>query len=505
MTNFAVPIMKSMKKLIFFLLLTGCCWGASGKTASLRAYLSYSTFYSPEHGPYLETYLSIQGKSLTFIKNDNGKFQGSVLVTMIFKQNDSIKDFRKYELFSPEIDDTTSMNFSFLDQQRIPLPVGKYLYELTLDDKNADNKPLNIAEDLLIHFPQNEINVSGIELVESFQKADPESTTSKSGYDFIPYLDNYFPSTVNKLVYYAEIYNTVKILTSNEPFVVITSIQSFETGKVISSYQKVKRETSKTVNVVFGEFDISNLPSGNFNLMISVRNKENQQIASNSLFFQRSNPNAQYDLNDITAVDTKNSFVSNMNDLEILRENVRCLYPISSATEKLFIRSQLKTANLEILQKYFLTFWSARDVVSPEAAWNKYYEQVQIANQLFKCVNMKGYETDRGRVFLQYGAPNAKAEDDRDPSKRPYEIWHYYKAGKETNRKFVFYCKDIALACYEIIHSDVTGELYNPWWQQTLTGGALSRDPYYDYVRRPSEKEDDYWGGHSSDYYNIPR
>lgn len=494
-----------MKKLIFLLLFSGCFFCTFGKTANLRAYLSYSTFYSPEHGPYLETYLSIQGKSLTFIKNNNGKFQGSVLVTMIFKQNDSIKDFRKYELFSPEIEDTTSMNFSFLDQQRIPLPVGKYLFELTLDDKNADNKPLNIAEDLVIHFPQNEINVSGIELVESFQKAAPESTTSKSGYDFIPYLDNYFPSTVTKLVYYAEIYNTLKVLTPNEPFIVFTSIQSYETGKVISSYQKVKRETSKTVNVVFGEFDISNLPSGNFNLMISVRNKNNEQIASNSLFFQRSNPNAHFDLNDISGIDTKNSFVASMNDIEILKENVRCLYPISSATEKLFVRTQLKTASLELLQQYFLAFWSARDVVSPEKAWNSYYEQVLIVNKAFKTTTKKGFETDRGRVYLQYGPPNAKIEEQKDPAMYPYEIWQYYKAGDQTDRRFVFYTHDIALNDYEIVHSDVTGEIYNPWWQTVVKRFSTSRDPYYDYVRRPSEKEDDYWGGHSSDYYNIPR
>ena len=36
----------------------------------LQAYLSYATFLSPADGPYIETYLSVVGNSVKFIKNE---------------------------------------------------------------------------------------------------------------------------------------------------------------------------------------------------------------------------------------------------------------------------------------------------------------------------------------------------------------------------------------------------------------------------------------------------
>jgi GWxTD domain-containing protein len=494
----------AMKKSILLLVCFGFMLTSFSKTMNLRAYLSYSVFYSPEHGPYLETYLTILGKSVVFVKNDNGRFQGTVLVTMLFKQNDSIKDYRKYELHSPEVDDTTTINFSFLDQQRIPLPSGKYDFELAISDKNQERQPFQSTEVIYINFPSDRISVSGIELVESFQKVTETTALTKNGYDFMPYMDNFYPSSVNKLTYYAEIYNTAGIL-SDDVYAVTISIRSFETGKTAADLLRVKREKPKAVNVVFGEFDISKLASGNYNLVISVRDKENKELASNELFFQRSNPALVFDLSKISGTDISLSFVTRFQNIDSLREHIRCLFPISSGEEKQFIKYQLKTANLEVMRQFFHIFWASRNQVDPEGEWIKYYDQVLAVNNDFKSATRKGYETDRGRIYLQYGSPNQRVEEQKDPAMYPYEIWQYYKIGKQSDRRFVFYSHDIALNDFELVHSDVLGEVYNPWWQRFVKRGGPSRDPYYEYINHASEREDEYWGGHSSDYYNNPR
>jgi GWxTD domain-containing protein len=494
-----------MKKTILILIFSGVLVSGYSKPDNLRAYLSYSTFYSPEHGPYLETYLSVLGNSVVFVRKDNGKFQGMVMITMLFKQKDSIKDFRKYELLSPEVEDTTTINFSFIDQQRIPLPGGNYDFELSIADKNRDKPPFNILENLDIDYPTNKLKVSGIELIESFTKAIGETQLTKSGYDFVPYMDNFYPASVNKITFYAEIYNSNIYFSGDEKFGVTISIQSFENDMVISSFLKVKRESSKPVNVVFGEFDISKLPSGNYNLVISVRDKNNQQLAVNSLFFQRSNPSVTFNLEDISNVDLNVSFTSNFRNADSLRENIRCLFPIASASEKLFIKTQLKTADLEVMQKFFHVFWVMRDDKNPDLAWNQYYSNVLSVGKEFRSATKKGYETDRGRVYLQFGPPNARVEESKDPAMYPYEIWHYYKVGNQTNRRFVFYTHDVAMNDYQIVHSDVAGEIYNPWWQSLVKrGGSGNRDDS-NYTRRPSDTEDNYWGGHSSEYYFLPR
>ncbi len=494
-----------MKKYILLLALAGLMLTGAAKPANLRAYLAYSAFYSPEDGPYLETYLSVLGESVVFVKQDNGKYRGTLQITMLFKQNDSIREFRKYELLSPEIDDTASINLSFLDQQRIPLPNGSYELNLSIADKNRDRKPFQVSEDISINFPKDKICVSGIELVESYGKSPENSSLSKSGYDFIPYMDNFYPAAVNKLTYYAEIYHAASVLGSEDAYVVNVAIKSFETGKLVADFQKVRRESARPVSVAFGDFDISKLPSGNYNLVISVRDKNNQELAKNQVFFQRSNPNLQYDIAHLSSFDISNSFAAIYTNIDTLREHVRSLFPISSGDEKLFIRTYQNTNDIKVLQRFFHVFWISRDPANPVAAWNNYYEQVLAADRDFGTSIKKGYETDRGRVYLQYGPPNHRVEVQDDPGKRPYEIWQYYKAGIQSDRRFVFLARDRSTNDFELVHSDVNGEVYDPWWQDLAKIQEHGRDPNVNYLHRMDDGADSYFGGHSSDYYNNPR
>ena len=104
-----------MKKIIFaiaFIIFTGSTALLAG---NLRAYLSYATFTSPD-GPYIETYLSIHANSVKFVKLENDRFQGTVNILMTFNQDNEIKAYKKYELKSPEVKDTSNMDFHFIDQ-----------------------------------------------------------------------------------------------------------------------------------------------------------------------------------------------------------------------------------------------------------------------------------------------------------------------------------------------------------------------------------------------------
>ena len=77
-----------------------------------------------------------------------------------------------------------------------------------------------------------------------------------------------------------------------------------------------------------------------------------------------------------------------------------------------------------------------------------------------------GFETDRGRVFLQYGPPNNIEGNTREPGAYPYEIWHYYKlTNNQSNVKFVFYNPDLITNDYQLIHSDARGEIYDARWK----------------------------------------
>ena len=111
-----------MKRLTITLLALLFLLTPSLKSQNLQALFYHASFLSPIEGPYVESYLKVFGPSATYKINKKGLFQASVEVTIVFKQSDEIKDFRKYNLLSVEVQDTAKAIPNFIDQQRIPLP-----------------------------------------------------------------------------------------------------------------------------------------------------------------------------------------------------------------------------------------------------------------------------------------------------------------------------------------------------------------------------------------------
>jgi len=461
----------------------------------LKAYFTYSTFSSPSNGPYIETYLSIIGNSVKYVNNEKNKLQGSIEITYLFKQGDEIKKFKKYNLLSPEINDDSSLKNNFIDQQRISLPNGNYEFEISIKDINSEEEPFKSTQILTLDYNSDSIQISDIELVESISQTKQKSIISKSGYDILPYTSDFYPEDFENIMFYAEVYNTNKQFGENETYLVNYSIESSETNTVIGSYRGFVKEEAHPVNVVLKTFSIKNLSSGNYNLVIEVRNKKNELIRSKKVFFQRSNPKSSPIL---LSEDYGDSFVSEMTVKE-LDDFIRSIEPISSSIELNFARNQLKGKNKDLMQQYFYNFWLTRNENNPKKEWESYQERVDIAIKEFSTSIQKGYETDRGRVFLKHGKPNTISERKNEPSSYPYEIWHYYKVEDFSNIKFVFYNPGGLNNDYPLLHSTLPGERNNIQWRILLHKRTNQpRDPY-------EENNREHFGGRSDDFFNNPR
>ncbi len=467
---------------------------------NLRAYLNYTVFNIPGQGPYIETYLSVAGSSVSYKLTESGKFRGTIEVTFIFRQKDEIKEFDKYQLFSPEVSDTSAIDFNFLDQQRYFIPEGDYDMEISISDINASKKPYNALQPVSIFFEKEKLSFSGIQLVEKASYAEEQSILTKAGYDLVPMVHNFYPESFNKLIFYSEIYNTDRVFGAGEKFLLVTFIRSFETGSSMKDFISYKRLDTKSIVPILNEFDISRLPSGNYELVIEARNRQNELVLSNELFFQRSNPSIQYNLDDLAAIDINTTFANRITSLDTLREYVQSLAPIATELEKTFIYKQSKSADLTTNQQFFYNFWVSRNIHNPEMAWREYSDRVTAVNGAYKTQIQKGYETDRGRVYLKYGPPNIISESYNEPSSYPYEIWHYYELGtNQRNKKFVFYTTDLITNNFKLLHSDAIGEISNYKWQIFLN----SR--WYDPFNVDARDVPNIWGSEADDYFRNPR
>lgn len=493
--------MKTMLRIIFIVL--ALIVSKSIASENPRAFFAYSVFLSPIDGPYIETYLQFDASSLSFIETGADEYQAKVEVLLVFRQEDEIRDFRKYELRSPVVNDIMETSFSFIDQQRFLLPNGKYELDISLTDIQSDSETLNHTELITIDLNHSDIAISTIQLAEKIEIAQDSGPLTKSGFDIYPYVDYFYPSDVNNISFYAEVYNASSALGVGEAFLIVSSIEAFETRMALSDYNRFKRESAKDVNVTLNSFDISGLPSGNYFLVVSVKNRQNETLVSNRVFFQRSNPELKIKPEDFEHVSISNSFAEQIVDIDSLSYFIKALGPISDYAERQFAYNLANSGNLRNMQKYFYNFWLQRDPAKPKEAWTNYYIEMCRADANFKTLVKRGYETDRGRVYLQYGAPNSINKSYDEPAAYPYEIWHYYVVNGQRNKRFVFYTQDIATNNFELIHSEMIGELSNPRWMTTINSRREGWD--VDYDEQMSRPRNRVWGSKIEDYYHEPR
>lgn len=489
--------MKTIVKVTFMLLTLVCSQYSIAENP--RVSFAYNLFSSPGDGPYIETYLQFDASSLKFVETENNKYQAAIEILLVFKQEEQIIEFRKYELKSPAVEDTTQIQFSFIDQQRFLLPNGDYQIDISLADKNKEKPPLNHTQNISVNINPEEITISSIQLAERIEQTEASGPLSKSGFDIYPYVDYFYPENMNAILFYTEVYNASKLLGYNEGFLIVSSIETFETRQVLPDFNRFKRESARPVNVLINSFDISKLPSGNYFLVVSVKNKNNETLASNRVFFQRSNPEPKYNLDDFHLVSIDNSFAQQIVKLDSLSYFIKALGPISSYSESAFAYNLARTKDLETMQQYFYNFWLHRDPANPELAWKNYYIEMCRADANFKTRIKRGYETDRGRVYLQYGPPNSISKSYDEPSVFPYEIWHYYTINGQRDKRFVFFSRDLSTNDFELIHSDVIGELANPRWHLIL---HARKQNYWDV---DTEFLPDHWGSRSRDLFIDPR
>jgi GWxTD domain-containing protein len=487
-----------MKK--FLLLLCSMLYLNTVSASRLTALFSYCSFDVPGGKPYVELYLYVVGTTVKFVPLDSLK-KGQIEVEWKIRKSDSVIFVDKYNLNSPSLALKDSMIPDFLDQQRVEMLNGSYEIELTLHDKNTNDAAVSMKQQIKVEYPADTVSISDIELLENYTKTVVDNKSSKAGFDLTPAADRFFPKERNFLKFYAEIYRTNKVPADD--YLVKYYFTRTEDNKILSNYSFNLRQKAANTNVVMSEIPIEKLPSGTYNLNIEIRNKQNQMIAFKSATFKRSNPESSADIaTSIAAVDITNTFVFNITSVDSLVELIDVLHPISSPSEFDANNYMIEQKDVPNMQRYLYFFWKKRSPEDPESAFNSYMKEVQKANRAFAAMGHKGYATDRGRVYLQYGPPSAVSEEKYPAGAYPYEIWQYYQLKDQTNRKFVFYCPEISSENYELIHSDARGELQNNQWEfiiHDVPKGEYGIDDEFN-----KTKSDNSYGTHSNEKFNNP-
>ncbi len=424
------------------------------------------TFHIPDRGPRVEVNMAMMAGTAELGSNERGFMQARVEALTIIERAGAIVAFSKVEVLGPERLD--SLYTDLIHQEFFDLAPGAYELFVEVRDLNiSDTTATRYHAPLAVGALPSGVYISEILLAERMDPSE-EGSVSKYGYQVVPLLSDYYPAELSTINFYAEVYGTVGHFGQDSAYLLTYQIENFESGTVHGAFKRSHRATARTVEPIIAQFDISDLPSGNYELSIEVRDRKGDLVARREKFIQRNNPiSFNYDLQAMDRLEVTNTFAGAFADADTLAEHIASLRPIAAPLERKIIDDRWKDRDMDLMKRFFYTFWANRDP-DPEKAWKDYREQVVKVNILFSCRVLKGYETDRGYVYLKYGAPNSMMDRFNEMDALPYTIWHYYRAGKYTNRRFVFYQPSLANMCFELIHSEVPGEVQNPRWNQII-------------------------------------
>ena len=345
----------------------------------MQALFGYSTFYLPsEDRPYMETYLQFDAWTMQFVQQSSGVYKATVEVTLVVRQGDSVCVLKKYDLNSPTVASLDELDFSFIDVQRFSLGNGVYSLELTLRDKGSEAPAAVVNEKVVINYDREHPVISSLQPMSEVTPTVKQNMLSRGGYDMEPYISDYYPQQVEELKFYYEVYNIDKEI-GHKPFVAMAYIEQYETGTRFEEMQHVARKNSAAVVPVFGSIDISNLPSGNYNLVVELRNRENQTMLYRKLTFYRSNPGVKGQ----GISDFATTFAGKYTDEDQLNTYIDALWAVASEMERNVAKDIIRHVGLEEKQAFLYRFWATRNPMAPEAEWLKYKERVDYVQSHF--------------------------------------------------------------------------------------------------------------------------
>jgi len=233
--------------------------------------------------------------------------------------------------------------------------------------------------------------------------------------------------------------------------------------EILSIDKKLKRGSDSRVE--FGKFNIDSLITGGYILEVSIiDNAKNVNISRAARFYI------------ISAI--QNNLSSNIGQDDFLKSEY------ATYTEKdiddlydksIYLRKDeddvlyKKMNNLEEKRKFMYTFWKKLDNM-PGTPQNEFkiafLKRMAEANKQFKEAFREGWKTDRGRIFVLYGAPSEIEHNNFEGDTKSYDIWKY--DGLQGGVKAIFVEKEGGTGVYTLVTSDIRGEFNNPDWQKEI-------------------------------------
>lgn len=432
-----------------------------------KVLVHYVQLQQAEGNSILHTVFAVRGSSLIPRKMGEGTFQTGVRIEMQFYKGDSLFFQDAFNMLSPVVSDSLDLNTTFLHQNRYALKDGVYKLVMKVNDVAAQNAVQEISTQVRVKTEKKEAVISEPILFTGANSSNMDP--------LIPSGDYFLAESTDKLQFAVEAYN---LSNHVEGKALAKYYLSDGANNIMSNYASFDRIETAPVVQLKGGFNVSELTRGLYFLNIEILNQEGEVISKSQTLFYR-----QSSLEKLEGEMDETQFASMLwlppvSDVDSLNYLVDALFPVTDNLDRNQINNLLDYGTPIQKKRFVANYWTTKHPDNPEQSFKEYMSVVANMNKRYGTRAVPGYKTERGRVFLQYGAPDLVEDRKYEPSMYPYEIWQYNRLSsassrEQVNRVFIFANLSSAGNHYELIHSNAEGEMFNDRWSVMLNRRVL--------------------------------
>ena len=463
---------------LLFVVLMGHLGNASGQQLPVQIDVDEAVFAYDEQHSMVEIYLSFGVDGLPFQQRGDSYIAELPLDVAIVRQTDAeLQSNVREPVWSDDsgiafsVRDTSSLEPGqyFVHQARALLIPGEYEIRITVaGDPGAGRSEVELRRDLVVNdYATGRPALSDATLASDIRPStDRGNPFYKNGFVIRPNPNRLYGEGLNRLFYYVEAYETEAVAGVDGTYTLYSYVSE---ANRTQPYENLEQRTERTVrspDVIVGSLDLSVLPSGSYFLRLALLDDSNTALAETSQKLFVYNPGVERKLTVFLEETFETSEYASMPEDQVSR-GLEYAALVANDQERRRIRS---LGSLDDRRRFLMDFWKARDP-NPSTPLNEYQEaflqRIEFANERYGTSYQEGWKSDRGRVLIRYGQPNAVEPHLYDRELLPHEIWVYNNIPGEGQATFVF-ADRTSFGQFELIHSSVAGERSLPGWQDEL-------------------------------------
>jgi GWxTD domain-containing protein len=438
----------------------------------MRLNVDWAVFQLDQDSLLVEIYYGIPQADLQY-QYTNGQYSAFTLGRLQVYSGDLLTN-RFVWKNQDMVQDTSELSVgrNIIDRVGFPFAPGQYRCQFVLQDLNDPSKADSVSWNMSLSLPASDAPyLSDIEIASSIMAGGDTARSPfyKNTLVVVPNPSLVFSGENPALFFYVEAYNLPNDQL-REGYLVNYSVTDLQGKREVHFPQKSIHKTRAVQrSVEFGMLNVGKLKSGAYLLKVNIETPLHTSIAEQSRKF------FVYQKSDLTAgteqVGAANTplarVVQELDSTQVEQEFLMVSYLMDRDEKKVWSQVRTVLGKRKFLSQFWLSKNPAPDL-DASAYRQEFLTRAKYANLNFRMMTKAGWTTDRGRVYMVYGAPSDVERHPNEPNFYPFEIWHY----NELQNGVIFVFADFdGHGNYRLLHSNLLGELQDPNYMSSIEKG----------------------------------